>query len=91
MKMFVCAAYDAAVKAYTQPMFFRSVAEAIRGFQDAVVAEGSQFGRHAADYHFSLLGEFDDNDGSFVQAAAPTRLVTALELADPFPADRKVQ
>lgn len=92
MKLQVCAVYDSVVKAYTQPFFARTVSEAIRSFADAVAAENSQFARHAADYHLALLGEFDDNDGSFVTPGAPSRLVTALELVpEVFTPDKQLR
>lgn len=92
MKLIVCAVYDGAVKAYLQPIFSRSKAEAIRSFADAVGAENSQFRKHAADFHLALLAEYDDGLGSFV-CVNPERLVTAMECLpddDLFPPSRKI-
>lgn len=93
MKMYMLAAYDSAVKAYLQPFFCRSVNEGIRSFRDAVQAEGSQFGKHAADFHLALVGLFDDNDGGVECGGVPGKLITALECLpgdDVFLPDRKM-
>lgn len=79
MKLHVCAVFDTAVGVYTQPVYFRSKGEAIRSFIDAVKDEKSQFSRHAKDYAFVWLGEWDDNTGFFESPMQPHTLLTALE------------
>lgn len=81
----VCAVYDKKVGCYSPPQFFRAKGEAIRAFMDAVAAEGSPFGKHAQDYHFSLLGDYDDNSGTFVSEEGPVALITALECLKALP------
>lgn len=78
MKLQIFSILDNAVKAYLQPMFFRTRLEAIRSFQDAVASEGSQFAKHSADYFLMYLGEYDDVDGSFVPCV-PERVISATE------------
>lgn len=80
MKMFMCAVFDSVVGSYMQPMFFRSPAEGIRSFSDAVGDAKSAFCAHPEDYYLALLGVFDDADGSFV--ADGRKLVTANECVD---------
>lgn len=82
-RLVVCAVYDAAVRAYIQPLFFRSKQEALRAFGDAVAEEKSQFRVHAADYTFQFLGNFDDQTGAFEQPSQPERLISAQECLPP--------
>lgn len=84
MIMQVCAVYDKKVGAYMQPMFFRSKLEAIRSFADActIPVDGtgsSNFVKYPEDFHLALLGDFDDNTGTFVSGDGPSPLITALE------------
>lgn len=61
-KFIVAAVRDQAVKAFNQPMFFRTKDEARRSFGDAVLDPANKsFGQHAADYSMWMLGEWDDS------------------------------
>lgn len=64
MKLVMCSVYDVKAGVFSQPQYFRSNAEAIRAFADAVNKEGTQFNAHASDYVFFKIGEFDDSNGS---------------------------
>lgn len=80
MIMQCCAVYDKKVGAYTAPQFFRSKGEAMRAFVDACQAEDAPFRKHAEDYFFSRLCEYDDVRGSFSPAPeGPEVLLTALD------------
>jgi len=80
MIMKACAIYDKKIGAYMVPQFFRTKGEAIRAFTDAVASESAPFAKHAEDYLFCCLGEYDDNSGSFLNVAnAPEILLTALD------------
>lgn len=79
MKMLVFAVYDSAVKAFNQPLFFRSKGEAVRSFTDACNDPSTGFVKHAADYSFFEIGEYDDASASFAIRPAPVRVITALE------------
>lgn len=88
----VFAVMDGAVRAFGNPMFFRSKGEALRSFADACQQEGSNFKKHAGDYTFVFLGEFDDGLGQFVNCAGgPQRVVSAMDYAeDVFPPEKRV-
>lgn len=92
MKMGVFAVYDAAVKAYLQPIFSPTKAAAVRSFQDAVAQENSQFAKHAADYTLFQLGGFDDGTGELASLQVPEKVITALECVDDalFPQSSRV-
>jgi hypothetical protein len=91
MRMLVCCVYDAAVRAFNNPMVFRSKAEAVRSFADACTPD-SAFTRHMADYSLMQIGWFDDGEGSLAQLTAPERLISASECAfdEVFPPSKKV-
>lgn len=72
------AVYDKAVGAYLRPVFTRSKGEALRSFMEACNDEKSEFSRHASDYVFFYLAEWDDGTGLF-NCVEPQRLVSALE------------
>lgn len=79
MKLVVCSVFDTKVGAYAAPNFFKTKGEAIRAFTDAVVQEGSPFGKHRPDYRFFCLGEFDDSTGQLT-ACVPEVLIGADEV-----------
>lgn len=80
MKMYVCAVFDKKVNAYMNPQFFRTKGEALRAWTDAVGSEAAPFRKHAEDYVFCYLGQYDDHTGQFENAPkAPDMLMTALD------------
>lgn len=79
MIMQVCAIYDKKVGAYMLPQFFRTKGEAMRAFLDACAQESAPFKRHAEDYYFCRLGEYDDVAGRVECVATPEILLTALD------------
>lgn len=80
MILSMCAVYDKKVGAYVAPQFFRSNGEAIRAFMDAVASSDTPFAKHPEDYHFSLLGTYDDGLGIVTHDGnGPSVLITALE------------
>lgn len=78
MKLHVFSIYDSAAGLFNNPMFFRSRAEAVRSFDDAVNREGSDFARHSLDYVMFMLGTFDMATGVF-ETAPPERVIGAVE------------
>ncbi len=74
--------YDIKVKAYLQPFFLDTDAQAIRTFGDLINDSTHQFGRHPEDYTLFKLCEFDDQDAVFATAQAPELLSTGLELVN---------
>lgn len=74
----VCAVRDAKVKAFNNPMFFRTNAEAIRSFSDACNDDKNvDFKRHAEDYSIWCVGTWDD-DGH-LSAMEPECLIQAVD------------
>ncbi len=78
MKLMVFSIHDAAAEAYLPPMFFPTKGMAIRTFADAVNEEGSQFGRHAADYTLFYIGLFDESMG-MMEPMTPDSMGNALQ------------
>lgn len=60
MKLKMCAVYDSKAMAYMPPQFFRTIGEAERTFTDACNREDSNFAKHAEDYSFHHIGDYDD-------------------------------
>lgn len=80
MNMKLFAVYDSKAGLYNNPVYFRSVPEAVRSFSSA--AKDPQSGdlmQHPADFTFFHIGEFDQETGRIDQLAAFTNLGTALE------------
>lgn len=72
----VYAVLDKAVEAYLNPMVYRSEAEAVRSFQQAVMQEGSPFNKHKKDYVFCFLGTYNDSLGMF-ESSSPVVVADA--------------
>lgn len=69
MKMVICSIYDVKAEAFSQPMFFQAVGQALRSFIDAVSDTSradNNFAKHPADYNLYRIGEFDDQTGAIV-------------------------
>lgn len=79
MKLLMFSVYDAAVGAYLQPFFCRSVGEAIRSFSEACNDPKTGFHKNASDYCLFHLGDFDDGGGS-CDMHPPKRVIAALEV-----------
>lgn len=59
-KYVICCVVDRAVNAFNQPMFMRSVGEAMRSFGDAVKDEKGGFIKHPEDFYLVQIGLWDD-------------------------------
>lgn len=75
----VFAILDKKVNAYTTPAFMRTRGEAIRSFIDACRAESNPFAKHAEDYVFCHVGEWNDQTGELVARETPEIIFTALD------------
>lgn len=77
MRLFVCSVFDSATEAFGRPIFVPHVGQALRGFSDEVrrSAQDNDLFKHSDDFVLYLLGEFDDSDGRFHVASAPTVVV----------------
>lgn len=91
-KLLVCSVYDNAVKAYLQPFFMRSRAEAVRNFAAAANNKEHSFNAYPGDYHLFALGHFDEETGKFDQFEVADNLGSALEhiTNDPQPGQLKL-
>lgn len=62
----VFAIYDSASKCYGHPFHSPREETAIRAFADAVNSPSHDFAKHPADYTLYILGEFNDQDASYI-------------------------
>lgn len=74
----IYAVRDAAIEAYGAPMFMVARGEAIRGFGDEALREGSPINNHPADYELYYLGTYDENKGLFI-TCEPERVARGLD------------
>lgn len=72
MKMVICSIHDTKAEAFSQPMFFQAVGQALRSFIDAVTDErdgNNNFAKHPEDFNLFRIGTFDDQTGEIVPEA----------------------
>lgn len=68
MKLVICSIHDTKAEAFSQPMFFQAVGQALRAFIDAV-SDGdpkSNFAMHPEDFNLFRIGTFDDQTGEII-------------------------
>ena len=77
MMQFIVSVKDRAADVFNRPFFVPHRNVAIRDFTDEVnrSATDNQLNRHPDDFDLYLLGQFDDNTGSFIPEEAPLVLV----------------
>lgn len=80
MKHLVCSIYDTKAACFNTPFFTRNEAMAVRSFEAEVRREGSDFNRFPGDFSLFTLGEYDDENGSFIPSRAPVSVVSALAI-----------
>lgn len=83
MKKVVMVVHDAKAELYGTPMFFRTVAEGIRSFQQLVDDPETMIGKYPEDYHLYKLGEYDEDTGLIYPGDAPLHLGHALHMKNP--------
>lgn len=71
--------FDRAAGAYLPPFFLPAVGMATRTFKDCINSEDHQFGRNPHDYTLFLLGNFDDQKGTFDMRETKESLGNGLE------------
>lgn len=81
MRYKIVAVRDRAADVFGQPFFVPSIGGAIRSFGDEVNRKDSNnaFSQHPEDFDLYLLGEYDDNDGSFA-TVAPKQVAVGKDL-----------
>ena len=77
MLHFIVSIKDRAAEVFNRPFFVPHRNVAIRDFTDEVnrSAVDNQLNRHPDDFDLYLLGQFDDNQGSFAMEEVPVVLV----------------
>jgi len=77
MLQFIVSVKDRAADVFNRPFFVPHRNVAIRDFTDEVnrSAADNQLNKHPDDFDLYLLGQFDDNSGTFTTEEAPLVLV----------------
>lgn len=73
------AVFDEAAKAYLEPIYCVTEAQAVRSFTQAAVEEGHNFNVHARDFTLFYVGMWDDECAKMVAPETPKAICTALE------------
>jgi hypothetical protein len=73
--------YDNKAGAYMQPFYTQSRGQALRSFADTANDQASTISRHAGDFTLFQIGEFNDEDASFVDGLH-VNLGCAIEFKD---------
>ncbi|WNK13657.1 MAG: nonstructural protein [Microvirus sp.] len=81
MKHQIVVVYDRATEAYGRPVFVNALGAAMRSFGDEARNPETEICKHPEDYELYLLGEYDDQDGTF-STIVPHRLARAQDLKD---------
>lgn len=84
MRLIICSIHDSKAEAFSQPMFFQAVGQALRSFIDAVTENDpkSNLANHSADFNLFQIGEFDDQTG-VITPMAPMHLGNGQVLKGP--------
>lgn len=82
MLQYVVSVQDRASGVFNRPFFVPHRNVAIRDFTDEVnrSAVDNQLNKHPDDFDLYLLGQFDDNTGTFISEGAPQVLVRAKDV-----------
>lgn len=82
MRYKVVSIRDRALDAFAVPFFVASVGQAIRSFADEVnrVDNNNQLNKHPDDFDLYLLGEYDDESGSF-ECSRPSQIAIGKDVA----------
>jgi len=77
MLQFIVSVKDRAADVFNRPFFVPHRNVAIRDFTDEVnrLSADNQLNKHPDDFDLYLLGQFDDNSGTFTMEEAPLVLV----------------
>ena len=77
MMQFIVSVKDRAADVFNRPFFVPHRNVAIRDFTDEVnrSSADNQLNKHPDDFDLYLLGQFDDNNGTFIAEEAPLVLV----------------
>lgn len=91
MKLKVFSVFDSKAAYFGNPFYEQREASAVRAFSDAVNSnvEGNLWSKHPEDYSLFLLGEFDNETGSY-DCCKPMNLVTASALKSAYNAPATV-
>lgn len=65
MELKVFSIFDKATKAFNQPFYMLTQAEARRAFSTMALDSTTNINKHPHDYHLYYLGKFDNISGAF--------------------------
>ena len=71
---------DAKGDASMNPMFFQSIAQGIRSFEDACNDGNSDFGKHPEDYALFKVGTFNQRTGVLSALDTPLHVANGADL-----------
>ncbi len=83
--MFTCkvfSVFDCKANAFLQPFFSPTTATALRSFERSVQDESSDFHRYAGDYSLFEIGEWNQNQGTWVSYEAKVNLGLASQFVE---------
>lgn len=71
--------FDTKALVYSKPLYFPSLAAAIRSFEDAVNTDTSDYAKHPEDYIMFHIGTYEDLDAT-IALQPSTEIVKAVTL-----------
>ncbi|UOF78864.1 DNA binding protein vP5 [Microviridae sp.] len=80
MKLLLCAIYDSKIEAFEKPIFFRSLAEALRAWSTVCNDAQSPMSQYPEDFVLFQLGEVDLSSGSVHPFEAPRAISKGIEV-----------
>lgn len=80
MMMKIVTIYDVKTEAYLQPMFFQSLAQAERSFEDVCNDKTHAIGQHPEDYSMVLVGEWDEILGQLQTVKAKLTFAEGMQM-----------
>jgi hypothetical protein len=71
--------FDSKIGSYSKPVFLRSKGEAIRAVTSEVQSKESELSKYPADFTLFEVGEYDDDTGTMIPAAANISIGCCIE------------
>lgn len=80
LKVFSC--YDVKAEVFGTPFMMAHAGQAVRAFKDLANDKQTTVGRHPQDFKLVQLGEWDDQDGEFVNQGPTVSLGFAADYVE---------
>lgn len=77
--------YDSKAEAYTTPFFSQTAETALREFKHTINNTKGPLALFSEDYSLFILGQFDQDEGTFKIHKSPIHLANAITLKTPTP------